>query len=68
MEINLPIPDYTTASRKARDLSMDFVTVKPRGKINLIWDSSGIKVVGEKEWTDYKHGTRQKKIWRKNFI
>ncbi|MFK7761558.1 MAG: transposase [Candidatus Midichloriaceae bacterium] len=31
-------------------------------------DSTGIKVVGEKEWTNYKHGTRQRKIWRKLHI
>ncbi len=68
MKINLPIPDYTTVSRRVRDLSVDFVTVKPRGKINLILDSSGIKVVGEKEWANYKHGTRQRKIWRKLHI
>ena len=68
MKINLPIPDYTTVSRRVRDLSVNFVTAKPKGKINLILDSSGIKVVGEKEWANYKHGTRQRKIWRKLHI
>ena len=68
MKIKLPIPDYTTVSRRVRDLSVDFVTAKPGGKINLILDSSGIKVVGEKEWANYKHGTRQRKIWRKLHI
>ena len=68
MKIKLPIPDYTTVSRRVRDLSVDFVTAKPLGKINLILDSSGIKVVGEKERANYKHGTRQRKIWRKLLI
>lgn len=68
MKINLPTPDYTTVSRRARSLLIDFITEKPEGKINLILDSTGLKVVGEKEWTNYKHGTRQRKIWRKLHI
>ena len=68
MKIDLPIPDYTTVSRRSRSLLVDFVTTKPEGKINLILDSTGIKVVGEKEWTNYKHGTKQRKIWRKLHI
>jgi hypothetical protein len=65
MKIKLPIPDYTTVSRRVRDLSVNFVTVKPGNRVNLILDSTGVKVVGEKEWTNHKHGTRQRKIWRK---
>jgi hypothetical protein len=68
MKIKLPIPDYTTVSRRVRELSVDFVTMKPGEKINLILDSTGIKVVGEKEWTNHKYGTRQRKIWRKLHI
>lgn len=68
MKIDLPIPDYTTVSRRSRDLEIDFVTSKPEGKINIIFDSSGIKVVGEKEWINYKYGLRQRKIWRKLHI
>jgi len=28
-------------------------------------DSTGLKVVGEKEWMNHKHGTKQRKVWRK---
>ncbi len=68
MKIKLPIPDYTTVSRRVRDLSVNFVTVKTGSGVNLILDSTGLKVVGEKEWINYKHGTRQRKIWRKLHI
>ena len=68
MGVNLPVPDYTTVSRRIRKLSIDFVYKKPTGKINVILDSTGIKVLGEKEWINYKHGTRQRKIWRKLHI
>jgi hypothetical protein len=65
MGIDLPVPDYTTVSRRSRNLKIDFITKKPEDKINIILDSSGIKVVGEKEWINYKYGLRQRKIWRK---
>jgi len=68
MRVNLPVPDYTTVSRRIRELPIDFVYSKPSGNINVILDSTGIKVLGEKEWTNYKHGTRQRKIWRKLHI
>ena len=49
-------------------MKIDFVINKPRESINLILDSTGIKVVGEKEWNNHKHGARQRKIWRKLHI
>ena len=48
MKVDLPVPDYTTVSRRSRKLSIDFVCNKTKGRINVIVDSSGIKVVGEK--------------------
>jgi hypothetical protein len=68
MGVNLPVPDYTTVSRRIRKLSIDLVYSKLSGNINVILDSTGIKVLGEKEWINYKHGTRQRKIWRKLHI
>jgi hypothetical protein len=69
LSINLLTPDYTTISRRVRKLSIDFVTALPKGKINLILDSTGIKVVGEKEWINYKYNIlKQRRIWRKLHI
>ena len=69
ISISLPTPDYTTISRRIRKLSIDFVTSPPKGKINLILDSTGLKVVGEKEWVNYKYNIlKQRKIWRKLHI
>jgi len=66
--VSLPVPDYTTVSRRIRKLPIDLVYSKPSGNINIIFDSTDIKVLGEKEWINYKHGTRQRKIWRKLHI
>jgi hypothetical protein len=69
MKLALPVPDYTTLARRARGLNIDFVVNKAKGAINLILDSTGIKVVGEKEWNNHKHGgPRERNIWRKLHI
>ena len=68
MSVDLEVLDYTTLARRVRGLKIDFVVNKPRGPINLILDSTGIKVSGEKEWMKHKHGTKQRKIWRKLHI
>lgn len=69
LSVNLLTPDYTTISRRVRNLSIDFITSIPKGKINLILDSTGIKVVGEKEWINYKYNiVKQRRIWRKLHI
>jgi hypothetical protein len=64
----LPTPDYTTVSRRIRTIDVDFINKNIEGKINLILDSTGIKVVGEKEWINYKYGLKQRKTWRKLHI
>ena len=68
MKIGLSVPDYTTVSRIIRELAVKFVFQKPRGKINLIVDSTGVKVVGEQEWINHKYGPRLRRIWRKLHI
>ena len=69
MKLGFPVPNYTTLARRARELNIDFAINKPKEVINLILDSTGIKVVGEKEWNNHKHGgVKERKIWRKLHI
>ncbi len=66
--LNLSVPDHTTLSRRLQNL---VIPKKPSSSNNstiVIVDSSGLKVTGEKEWMNYKHGTRQRKVWRKLHI
>lgn len=66
MEIDLKTPDHTTLSRRGRKLSLPKPSLpKKEGPIVVIIDSTGLKVVGEKEWMAYKHGTTVRKVWRK---
>jgi hypothetical protein len=67
MKLDITIPDHTTISRRSSDLAVINKAVSPNSndKIVVILDSTGLKVVGEKEWMNCKHGTKQRKVWRK---
>jgi len=56
---NLPLPSYTTLSRRAQDLEV----VLPA--LHLVVDSTGLKVFGEGEWKVRKHGYSKRRTWRK---
>ncbi|AIK96303.1 IS5 family transposase [Candidatus Odyssella acanthamoebae] len=64
MKLDLAIPDHTTLSRRSRRVLLRKKSL-PKGSVVLIVDSTGLKVVGEKEWMTHKHGTRQRRVWRK---
>jgi hypothetical protein len=66
MGLDLAIPDHTTLSRRSRRVLRRKKTwPEAKGPVVIIVDSTGLKVVGEKEWMNHKHGTRQRKVWRK---
>lgn len=72
LKLDLKAPDHTTLSRRGKVVRL---SKKPDSKdepdsegITVVVDSSGVKVFGEKEWMNYKHGTKQRKVWRKLHI
>jgi hypothetical protein len=69
MGLDLPVPDHTTLSRRAR-------TWKPSargndrqhvadGPIHVLVDSTGLKIYGAGQWLEEKHGTKSRRSWRK---
>ncbi len=67
MGLNLPVPDFSTLSRRAGGLkhskSKSQTNLKPS---TLVIDSTGVKVFGAGEWQETKHGTKKKRRkWRK---
>jgi len=56
---DLPVPNYSTLSRRAQDLEV----VLPA--LHLVVDSTGLKVFGEGEWKVRKHGYSKRRTWRK---
>ena len=65
LNLDLPIPDYTTLSRRAKRIVLSKPPKSSSDSRVISVDSTGLKVVGEKEWMNHKHGTKQRKVWRK---
>lgn len=76
LKLPLQTPDHTTLSRRLQTIKIPRKAPKKKpgdhsrsaGSLIVIVDSSGLKVMGEKEWMNYKYDTRQRKVWRKLHI
>jgi Transposase DDE domain len=64
MGLELPVPDYSTLSRRAKALRIT-LPKKAAGPLHLVLDSTGLKVYGEGEWKARKHGYSKRRTWLK---
>jgi hypothetical protein len=64
MNIDLPVPDHSTLSRRGKTLKVK-LPGKASGSLNLVLDSTGLKIYGEGEWKVRKHGYSKRRTWRK---
>jgi hypothetical protein len=64
MEVDLPVPDYTTLCRRAATVRIT-LPKKAEGPLHLILDSTGLKVYGEGEWKVRQHGYSKRRTWLK---
>src|SRR2546426_5921273 len=64
-EVTLPVPSYSTLSRRAADLSVVLGALPRSTPLHLVIDSSGFKVYGEGEWKVRQHGWSKRRTWRK---
>jgi len=67
MQTGCQCPDYTTICRRARGVVVPF-KVGRKGPLNLVFDSTGLKVYGEGEWQARKHGFSYRRGWKKIHI
>ncbi len=67
MGLDVPVPGFSTLSRRGAGLSLpDRPKAHKPGPIELVVDSTGLKIFGEGEWLQNKHKTKAKrKSWRK---
>ena len=65
MQLDLAIPDYTSLCKRAAKLGIAILLTKKKGKIDIVVDSTGLKVFGEGEWKVKKHGWAKHRTWRK---
>jgi hypothetical protein len=63
--VDLPVPDHSTLSRRCGDLDVPLPRALPKGSINVLIDSTGIKVYGEGEWKVRQHGIGKRRTWLK---
>src|SRR5579884_438915 len=50
MQVDLPVPDYSTLSRRGERLGVVLPHKDTDGPLSLVVDSTGFKVYGEGEW------------------
>src|SRR4051812_27803190 len=63
--LDLPVPGHTTLSRRAATLEVP----RPRSgsnaePVDLLVDSTGLKLCGPGEWLIEKHGTKTRRSWK----
>jgi transposase len=63
--VQIRIPDHTTFSRRGSGLKVLPQRINRNEPLHLLIDSTGVKIYGEGEWLDQKHGVRSRRRWRK---
>lgn len=67
--LSLLCPHYSVFSRRGKGLEVPYQGLLKRGeKLNVIFDSTGVKVFGEGEWKVRKFGYDKRRTWRKVHI
>ena len=60
-----PVPDFSTLCRRQRTVTIQIPFRRSSGNLNLLIDSTGVKVRGDGEWQVRKHGASRRRQWRK---
>jgi hypothetical protein len=64
MKIVLPVPDHSTLSKRGKKLTVN-LPKKTNQRLNIVMDSTGLKIYGEGEWKVRQHGVSKRRTWRK---
>ena len=65
LRLDLPVPDYSTLSRRQSSLAT-FLTVSPSSRPrHVVVDATGLRVYGSGEWHVRKHRHGRRRAWRK---
>jgi len=54
--LDWPVPDFSISCRRQKTLAVQIPYRRADGPLNLLVDSTGIKVLGDGEWQARKHG------------
>jgi hypothetical protein len=66
LKISLDVPDYTLLCKRQKHLSIKLPKVRShvQEQLNIVVDTTGIKVYGEGEWKVRQHGWKKHRLWR----
>jgi len=64
MKINLSVPDHSTLSKRGKGLKVN-LPKKASQHLNIVMDSTGLKIYGEGKWKVRMHGVSKRRTWRK---
>jgi len=64
LKVKLAVPDHSTLSKRSKDLKVQ-LPKKTKGSLNIVMDSTGLKIHGEGEWKVRQHGVSKRRTWRK---
>jgi hypothetical protein len=64
LKVNLSVPDHSTLSKRGKDLKVK-LPKKTNQSLNIVMDSTGLKIYGEGEWKVRMHGVSKRRTWRK---
>jgi hypothetical protein len=64
-KLHWPVPDYSTLCRRQKDMTVSIPCRPSSGALHLLIDSTGIKAMGEGEWSTRKHGACRPRRWCK---
>ena len=64
-KLDWPVPDFSTLCRRQKDLTVTIPYRPSTGALHLLVDSTGIKAMGEGEWSARKHGASRPRQWAK---
>jgi hypothetical protein len=64
LKMALPVPDHTTLSKRGKDLKVN-LPKKSKQHLDIVMDSTGLKIYGEGEWKVRQHGVSKRRTWLK---
>jgi Transposase DDE domain len=65
MQLTLPIPDYSTVSRRQGALQLPLSALPQSEPRHIVVDAAGLRVYGAGEWRVWKHRVGRRRTWRK---
>jgi len=64
LKVDLPVPDHSTLSKRGKGLKVN-LPKKSAQNLDIVMDSTGLKIYGEGEWKVRMHGVSKRRTWRK---